>query len=114
MEREPRAYLFDIRENCDRISKFVGGIGFPEYQGSELIKAAVERSFINIGEALVRLKQLDASIFGKIPDAGRIIAFRNILVHGYESISDELVWEIVQLHVPVLGETCRALLEEMK
>ncbi len=110
MERDSKAYLLDIRNNCDFILNFVKGSDLQTYKTSDLIKSAVERRFIIIGEALSRLKQLDLNLLGSIPDAARIIAFRNVLVHGYESISDELVWEIIEDHVPVLRAKCDELL----
>lgn len=110
MERDSRAYLLDIRDNCDLILGFVKGSDLIGYKASDLIKSAVERRFIIIGEALARLKQLDLNLLGSIPDAARIIAFRNVLVHGYESISDELVWEIIEDHVPSLRARCDELL----
>ncbi len=66
-------------------------MSFDDYAGNELIRSAVERRFINIGESLSRLKQFEESVFEKIENAQRIIGFRNVLVHGYESISDQLV-----------------------
>jgi uncharacterized protein with HEPN domain len=36
------------------------------------------------------------------PDAGRIIAFRNILIHGYADVDDRLVWNIVETKLPTL------------
>ena len=49
--------------------------------------------------------------FSKISLANQIIGFRNILVHGYESISDQLVWEIIRTHIKELQETCEKLSE---
>ncbi len=114
MERDSRAYLLDVRDNCDLILGFVEGIDLKGYKANELIKSAVERRFIIIGEALGRLKQLDLNLLGTIPDAARIIAFRNVLVHGYESISDELVWEIIADHVPILRARCDELLASIE
>ncbi|HEV7700762.1 MAG TPA: HepT-like ribonuclease domain-containing protein [Pyrinomonadaceae bacterium] len=91
MQRDPKVYLFDIIENADKILDFVVGLDLPSYRSNDLVKSAVERRFINIGEALTKLKSADLGTFGAIGDANRIVAFRNVLVHGYESISDELV-----------------------
>ena len=110
MERDSRAYLLDVRDNCDLILSFVKDSDLKAYKANDLIKSAVERRFIILGEALNRLKALDLNLLGQIPDAARIVAFRNILVHGYESISDELVWEIVVDHVPLLRAKCDELL----
>ena len=110
MERDSRAYLLDVRDNCDLILDFVKDSDLTAYKANTLIRSAVERRFIVLGEALTRLKALDLNLLGSIPDAARIVAFRNILVHGYVSISDELVWEIVVDHVPILRSKCDDLL----
>lgn len=112
MERDLKAYLFDIVQNADKILDFVEGIDLTTYRANDLVKSAVERRFINVGEALTRLRLLDIAAFGSIPDSIRIVAFRNVLVHGYESISDELVWEIIHGHLQLLRDTCAELLEK--
>jgi uncharacterized protein with HEPN domain len=46
------------------------------------VRAAVERKFEVVGEALGQLARLDPELAARIPDYRRIIAFRNILIHG--------------------------------
>lgn len=111
MERDANTHLFDVVENCKRITEFIGKIDFETYFHDELIKSAVERRFINIGESLSRLKHTDLTIFSKIASAQRIVGFRNILVHGYESISDQLVWGIIKENLPELQAACEKLLD---
>jgi uncharacterized protein with HEPN domain len=48
-----------------------------------MVQSAVERPFEIIGEALNQLSKIAPDITAKIPDCGQIIAFRNILIHGY-------------------------------
>jgi uncharacterized protein with HEPN domain len=32
-------------------------------------------------------------------------AFRNILIHGYDAIDDDVVWDVIQINLPtLLGE----------
>ena len=83
MRRRPEAFLWDIREAGGRIGEFVRDIDFNRFSQSALIQAAVERQFEIIGEALNQLSKIEPDILEKIPDARRIIAFRNILIHGY-------------------------------
>lgn len=111
MERDLNTHLFDVVENCKRIHEFAGKMDFQAYSRDELVKSAVERWFINIGESLSRLKQIDIITFGKIAEAQRIVGFRNVLVHGYESISDRLVWGIIEENLPQLQVTCENLLK---
>jgi len=77
-----------------------------------ILRAAVERKFEIIGEALVRLSKLDAAIASRIGEHQRIIAFRNILIHGYNNVDDFLVWGIVESKLAALRRDVTTLLAE--
>jgi hypothetical protein len=51
----------------------------------------VVRQFEIIGEALGQALRVDSSLADAVTDTGRIIAFRNRLIHGYASVSDAVV-----------------------
>lgn len=42
----------------------------------------------------------------------RIIAFRNILIHGYAEVDDRLVWDVVMTKLPILRREIESLLQE--
>jgi uncharacterized protein with HEPN domain len=111
MGRDANAYLYDIIQSCHNIRTFTANIDFQTYEADLLIKSAVERQFIIIGESLHRIHRFDPVMYNHIPHAERIIGFRNILVHGYDIVSDQLVWQIVQSHLSELVEICNQLLE---
>jgi uncharacterized protein with HEPN domain len=67
-----------------------------------LVRSAVERQFQIIGEALGKLARVDPETASTLEDLPRIIAFRNVLVHGYAVIDDALVWEAAAERVPDL------------
>ena len=75
-----------------------------------MLRLAIEREFEIIGEALVRIRGIEQDLLEVISDAYRVIAFRNILVHGYDVIDNTIVWDAVQLHLPSLLTTVSALL----
>ena len=75
-----------------------------------MLRAAVERKFEIIGEALSKLSKVDSAIVSNIGEHARIIAFRNILIHGYAEIDDRLVWDIVENKLPVLRREVDELL----
>lgn len=75
-----------------------------------MLRSAVERQFEIIGEALNRLKKVDPGTLARISDYQRIIGFRNVLAHGYDVISDEIVWDVVENKLPRLGQE----IEEIK
>lgn len=105
--------LEDIRLAATDIEGFTRGRSAQEYQSDELLRAAVERKFIIIGEALTRLEKLDPLWASKISDFRKIVGFRNVLVHGYEAIDDQIVWATVQIHVPVLRQEVQALVTQL-
>jgi uncharacterized protein with HEPN domain len=77
-----------------------------------LLRPAVERNFEIIGEALNRLRRIDAELASTIPDLTQIIAFRNVLVHGYDVIDNLRVWYAIEHSLPTLHERVVALLKQ--
>lgn len=56
MQRDPRAFLWDVREAAQAIQSFTAGLDVKGYVSNELVQAAVERKFEVIGEALNQLR----------------------------------------------------------
>jgi uncharacterized protein with HEPN domain len=110
MQLEAKKYLEDVRQATDRIREFVGGKTWDDYETNALLRSAVERQFEIIGEALNQLSRIEPADSSKISNHRRIIAFRNILIHGYAAIDDRVVWAVVQKDLPVLEQEVRALL----
>ena len=110
MRLEARKYLEDIRQAAARIREFVGVKTWDDYETDAMLRSAVERQFEIIGEALNRLNQVDSTVASRVSNHRRIIAFRNILTHGYAAIDDRVVWDVVQKDLPVLEREIRALL----
>jgi len=112
MQLEAKKYLYDIQQAAARIADFTDGKQFEDYHSNAMLRAAVERQFEIIGEALSQLARLDEAITEQISDHRRIIAFRNILIHGYADVDDRLVWDVVQGKLPALRREIEALLSE--
>jgi uncharacterized protein with HEPN domain len=110
MRLESRKYLFDMQLAADSIAAFCAGKSFEQYRSDELLRAAIERKFGIIGEALARLAKDDSEVAARIPGHPRIIAFRNLIVHGYASVDDRIVWGVVEAHLPALRAAVRELL----
>ena len=110
MDHNPKAYLFDIKQACDEISEFTRDMTYQEYSGNAMVKAAVERKFLMIGEALMRLKRENPVILKTITDHEKVIVFRNVLVHGYDIIDDATVWSAVKDSMPILRREVETLL----
>ena len=78
-----------------------------------MLRSAVERQFEIIGEALAQLLRLDPNLRSRISDAGRIIAFRNRLIHGYSSVADDVVWGILEANLSSLRDEVATLMKEL-
>ena len=112
MQRDPRAYLWDAREAAAAILEFVAGKTFKDYSSDRLLRSAVERQFEIIGEALNQLCKIEPQWGDRIPEVPQIIAFRNMLIHGYVSVNDLTVWRTIDESLPTLYETATSLLDE--
>ncbi len=112
MRLEVKKYLEDIRQAVTDIKEFTAGKSFEGYAADALLKAGVERKFEIVGEALRHLERIEPSVLSRITNYRRIIAFRNILVHGYATVDDRVIWDVVEEDVPVLSREVEALLRD--
>ncbi len=112
MRLEVKKYLFDIRRAADRLAEFLAGKTFADYQRDAMLRAAVERQFEIIGEAISQLARLDEELAARITNFRRIVAFRNILIHGYADVDDGLVWDVVETNLPLLRQEVERLIDE--
>jgi uncharacterized protein with HEPN domain len=111
MRLEARKFLLDIQVATDRIGRFTRGKSFEQYLAEEMLRSAVERQFGIAGEALARLAKDDPGVAAQIPDYGKIVAFRNILIHGYASVDDRIVWGVIENYLAQLRAAVRRLLD---
>lgn len=59
-----------------------------------------------------QLAKTDPELAAKVPHLPRIIAFRNILIHGYAVIDQMTVWRVIEENLPELEEALMSLLGE--
>ena len=112
MQRDPRAFLWDVREAALAIQSFIAGMDAAAYAANGMAQAAVERKFEIIGEALNQLSRLDAPLAGRIPDLPQIVAFRNQLIH-YATVNVGTVWNVTQNALPPLISAVQTLLNDL-
>ena len=113
MQRDPRAFLWDVQEAASQIDVFLAGMDAAAYVANPMAQAAVERKFEIIGEALAQLAKMDRTLAERIPDFPQIVAFRNQLIHGYATVNVATVWNVVQTSLPGLATQARTLLAEL-
>ena len=114
MRPESRKLLEDIRQAGALLDKFAQGKTFTDYIEDPLLRSGIERQFEIIGEAFSQLAKIERDIAERFSNYRRIISFRNVLIHGYAAVDDQVVWDIIQDNLPALLREVRALLEEPK
>jgi len=83
---------------------------FTLYQTDIQTKRAIERNVEIIGEAMKRVLNQDPTI--KFSDSRKIVDTRNRIIHGYDTVSDEIIWSIVIKYLPVLKSEIESYLKE--
>jgi uncharacterized protein with HEPN domain len=112
MRHESRKLLWDVLEATKLLRSFAQDRTIESYLGDPMLRSAVERQLEIAGEALRQLASGDPDLATTIPEHRRIAAFRNVLAHGYASVDDRVVWEILTIKVPELEARVRVLLGE--
>lgn len=112
MDIDIKTLLYDILNAIIEIESFFTDTPkeFPEYQNDLKTRRAVERNVEIIGEAMNRILNRDSSI--GLSNSRKIVDTRNRIIHGYDSVSDEIIWGIVINHLPVLKLEIEKLLDE--
>lgn len=113
MPRDPRAFVWDARQAVAHLRSFIDGKTWDDYEADALLRSGVERQFEIIGEALNQLSKVLPDAASKIDDLPRIVAFRNILIHGYAMVDDQVVWQVVTTRLEALDQVLAGLAEEL-
>ena len=110
MDRDPGAVL-DIVLACRRLQRFVADRTFEQLQNDEVLQYAVLHATALIGEAASRLSPEFRQAHAEIP-WGDIIGTRNRIIHGYEKVNLDIVWEIATTKAGQLLEQLAPLLPQ--
>ena len=111
MRRDARCYLWDAIRAAEAAQAFVHGKTYEAFVEDDLVRSAVERQLEIVGEALSQLAKFAPHLASQVGDLRRIIAFRNILVHGYAAIDYDTVWRLIQDKLPELRANLKTMLD---
>ena len=112
MDDTIKTWLYDILSSINEIESYFVDTPklFEFYQNDLRTKRAVERNIEIIGEAMSRILKEDNHI--QISNSKKIVDVRNRIIHGYDSVSDDVIWGIVIKNLPVLQKEVEVLLGE--
>ena len=105
-----KTWLYDIINAIEDIDSFFENNprSFSEFTGDIKTKRAVERNLEIIGEAVARIKKQEADF--SLANDRKIIDTRNRIAHGYDTVSDDIIWSIIINHLPLLKTEVQNLL----
>lgn len=110
MDERVEKWLWDIRLCIDDVEEYLGPQrNFYEYQENKKTRLAIERSLEIIGEAMNRILAKEPDI--KISYARSVVNLRNLIIHTYDRIDDQLIWKIVCNDLPHLKTEVIRLLD---
>ena len=112
MDENINKHLHDILDAINEIESFFGDKPkyFNKFCNDLCLRRAVERDIEIIGEAMNRILKEDRNI--AITNSRKIVDARNYIIHGYDSLSADILWSIVINHLPKLKEETQILLEQ--
>jgi uncharacterized protein with HEPN domain len=110
MQLRIKALLHDVHQAIKLVDRFTVSVSFEGYSADPMVRSAVERQLVVIGEALSQMSRLDPAIAARITERRRIVGLRNILVHSYAKVDDRVIWSIVKDKLPPLGREVEELL----
>lgn len=109
MSNEVRTWLKDIEQAIIEINSFIPDLkNFKDFQKDLKTKRAVERNIGIIGEAMSRILKDEPLI--KISHTRKIVDTRNRIIHGYDSVSEDILWGIIIKNLPELEIEVKKLL----
>ncbi|MFM8491943.1 MAG: DUF86 domain-containing protein [Candidatus Methylopumilus sp.] len=112
MDIKIKAFLYDILNAINEIDSFFADSPktFDAYKNDIKTRRAVERNVEIIGEAMNRI--LQSSVDFELKNSRKIVDTRNRIIHGYDTVSDEIIWNIIESQLPELKTEVSELLGE--
>lgn len=112
-DRSVEKYLNDILDSITQIESYFDNFPrrFDVYCETPMMQRAIQMNISIIGEATNKLLKIAPGI--PITKARKIVDTRNYMIHGYDSVSHNMVWSIVINHLPLLKEEVVRILTEI-
>ena len=112
MSHDPRKYLCDMQDRAKFVVEVLENRTCNDLHNDRLLRSAVERELMALGEALIQLHRVNPEIAERIDKWNDIMGFRHVLVHGYDILDMEIIWDVVKDDLPQLIEQLDSMLSD--
>lgn len=109
MPPRDESYLVDILKAVQLIEEFVVGMDQQAFDGDLKTQSAVIRQLEIIGEATKRLSDTFRTQHPDIPWR-QMAGMRDVLIHAYDHVDIDEVWNVVQQALPDVAARIQPLL----
>jgi uncharacterized protein with HEPN domain len=106
---QDQSYLLDIAKFCQTILRLIDNMTKTEFQHDERTQLAILYEITILGEVVKRLSTEFRNQHSTI-EWKKIAGMRDRLVHDYDEVKLDLVWEVVKNNIPELLEYITPLL----
>ncbi|PYK35314.1 MAG: hypothetical protein DME54_05175 [Verrucomicrobia bacterium] len=110
---DPRVSLLQMQDYARRAQGVIGAHTLEDLSKDDVVRLAIERALEVIGEAANRFP---AEFRAKYPDVEwrKIIGMRNVLIHGYDIVQSDVLWDTVQESLPTLLNQIEQMLRDLE
>jgi len=95
------ALLWDMREACRAVAEFTAGVKYSRFEQDKMLRSAVERQFLILGEAARQVSSGFRDGHPEVPWRG-LVGLRNVLAHEYGEVLVERLRLFAAQRVPEL------------
>lgn len=111
MQRPDFDLVADILTAARLVRRFVQGVGYEEFMADVMRQSAVIRQLEIIGEAARHLSPEFTDLHAEVPWR-KMVGMRNMLIHAYRSVDEDVVWNAAMISVPDLLAVLEPLVQE--
>jgi uncharacterized protein with HEPN domain len=113
MERKVAHTIHDILETIDRVRWRTAGKTFEEFEADWEFRFVVQRAIEIISEATRRLPD-ELKVLRPEIDWRSVAGIGSVLRHDYHTISNKVIWDVVQADLPLLKTAVEAIAARIK
>jgi len=108
--RNPKKYLYDIVNCSEFVLELTKDKTVEDYKNDRVFRSALERELQITGEAMLQLDRVSPEMVEEISEHRGIIGFRHVLVHGYDSLDPDTIWNVIETKMALLLKQTKELL----